>query len=144
MQSKQTRSDPSRCIARPNSSSVSTLLWLFLHLKLFVFFSTSRQDYWWNWNGLCWTNTKDDSIHHVWSFPLSMCLRVGFWCQCTWFGSWGPNWFDRITNQEQLCGFWKHVSLSGFFPLWSSWSLLRCLQTHTSKLPDEKIGRLRE
>ena len=26
------------------------------------------------------------------------------------------NWFDRKINQEQLCGFWKHVSLSGFFP----------------------------
>ena len=26
----------------------------------------------------------------------------------------GPNWFDQITNQEQPCGFWKHVSLSGF------------------------------
>ena len=55
-----------------------------------------------------------------------------------------PNWFDRTTNQEQLCGFWKHVSLSGFFPLWSSWSLPRCLQTHTTKLPDEKNWRLRE
>ena len=29
----------------------------------------------------------------------------------------GPNWLYRTTNQEQLCGFWKHVSLSGFFPL---------------------------
>ena len=29
----------------------------------------------------------------------------------------GLNWFYRTTNQEQLCGFWKHVSLSGFFPL---------------------------
>ena len=26
--------------------------------------------------------------------------------------------FNSIkNNQEQLCGFWKHVSLSGFFPL---------------------------
>ena len=87
---------------------------------------------------------KDDSIHHVWSFPLSVCLRVGFWCQCIWFGFWGPNWFDRTTNQEQLCGFWKHVSLSGFFPWWSSWSLLRCPQTQATKLLDAKIGRLRE
>ena len=63
------------------------------------------------------TNTKDDSIHHVWNFPLLVCLRVGFWCQCIWFGFWGRNWFYRTTNQEQLCGFWKHVSLSGFFPL---------------------------
>ena len=52
----------------------------------FAFFSTSLQDNWWNWNGWCWTNTNDDSIHHVWNFPLSVCLRVGFWCQCIWFG----------------------------------------------------------
>ena len=39
MQSKQARSDPSRCIARPNSSSALILLWLFLHLHLLVFFS---------------------------------------------------------------------------------------------------------
>ena len=52
-----------RCIARPNSSSASILLLLFLHLNLFALFSTSLQDYWWNWNGWWWTNTKDDSIH---------------------------------------------------------------------------------
>ena len=23
---------------------------------------------------------------------------------------------NNLSNQEQLCGFWKHVSLSGFFP----------------------------
>ena len=34
MQSRQVRSDPSRCIARPNSSSAMILLWLFLHLHL--------------------------------------------------------------------------------------------------------------
>ena len=43
-------------------------------------------------------------------FPL-VSLQLGIWCQCNWFGFWGPNWFDRRTNQEQLCGFWKHVSL---------------------------------
>ena len=42
---------------------------------------------------------------------LSKCLRVGSWCQCIRFGSWGPTWFCQTTNQEQLCGFWKHVSL---------------------------------
>ena len=67
----------------------------------------------------CWTNTKDDSIHHVWNFPLSVCLRVGSWCQCIWFRFWGPKWFYRTTNQEQLCGFWKHVSLSGASSLYN-------------------------
>ena len=106
-----------------------------------LFDTTSRQLVELKWLML---NTKDDSIHHVWNFPLSVCLRVGSWCQCIWCGSWGPNWFYRIINQEQLCGFWKHVSLPGFFPLQLSWSLLRCLQTHTTKLPDEKNWRLRE
>ena len=59
---------------------------------------------------LMFNKHKDDSIHHVWNFPWSVCLRVGCWCQCIWFGFWCPNWFDRITNQEQLCGFWNHVS----------------------------------
>ena len=30
---------------------------------------------------------------------------------------WSPNWFDRTTNHEQLCGFWKHVSIVGLLPL---------------------------
>ena len=64
------------------------LLWLFLHLHLLVFFSTSLQNTLQNWNGRCWTNTKDDSTHHVWHFPWSVCLRVGFWCQRIWFGFW--------------------------------------------------------
>ena len=55
-------------------------------------------------------------IHHVCGFPLSVCLRIGVWCQYFKFGFLGPNWFDQITNQEQLCGFWKRVSLSGFHP----------------------------
>ena len=78
MQSRQARLDPLRCIARPNSSSASILLWLFLHLHLLAFFSTSLQDNWWNWNGWCWTNRKDGSTHHVWNFLWSTCLRVGF------------------------------------------------------------------
>ena len=144
MQSRQVRSDPLHGIARPNSSSASILLWLFLHLHLLVFFSTSLQNVLHSWSSWCWTNTKDDSIHHVWNFPLSVCLRVGFWCQCSWFGSWVPSWFYQTINQEQLCGFWKHVSLSGLFPFWSSRSLLHYLQRFTTKLPYEKNSRLRK
>ena len=40
-------------------------------------------------------------------------------------------------------GFRKRVSLYGFFPWWSSWSLLRCLHKCTTKLPHEKNSRLR-
>ena len=46
----------------------------------------------------------------------SVCLRVGFWCQRIWFGFWGPNWFSRITNQEQLCGFWETCLIVGLLP----------------------------
>ena len=68
-------------------------------------------------------SSRQEASLYVFEENETVCLRVGFWCQCIWFGFWGPNWFDRITNQEQLCGFWTHVSLSGFFPLQSSWSL---------------------
>ena len=54
-----------------------------------------------------------------------------------------PNWFYRTTNQEQLCGIWKHVSLSGFFLLWSSWSLFHFFKKRATKLPNVKIRRLR-
>ena len=36
------------------------------------------------------------------------------------------------------------MSHCDFFPWQSSWSLLRCFQTHTTQLLDAKIGRLRE
>ena len=72
MQSRQARWDPSPCIARPNSSSALILLSPFLHLSSCVLFDI-LQDNWWNWNGWCWTNTKDDSIHQVWNF-LCKCV----------------------------------------------------------------------
>ena len=78
--------------------------WLFLHMHLLVFFSTSLQDWYWTELADVEQTQKDDSIHHVWNFPSSTCLRVDSWCQCISFGSWGPNWLDRTTNQEQLCG----------------------------------------
>ena len=40
--------------------------------------------------GWYWTSTTNDSTHHVWNFPWSACLRVGFWCRCIWFGFWDP------------------------------------------------------
>ena len=79
-------------------------------------FSKSLQDNWWNWNGWSWTNTKDDSIHHVRNFPLSVCLRVGFRCQCIWFGSWCPNWFCQTTNEKQLCGFLETCLMARLLP----------------------------
>ena len=70
--------------------------------------------------------TSEQSVELNWL--VFVCVL--FWCQCIWFWFWSPSWFDQITNQEQLCGFWKHVSLPGFFRLCSSWSVLRCLQTY--------------
>ena len=44
----------------------------------------------------------------------------------------------------QLNESWKDVSLKDFCLKWSFWSLLHCLQTHTTKLLDARTGRLRE
>ena len=88
------------------------------------------------------TNEGAGPTHHVWSFHRSTCLRVGFWCQHIWFGSWTPNWFFRITYQEQLCGFLTRVSSLDFCPQWSIWSLLHCLQRSTTETHLEKILRL--
>ena len=44
-------------------------------------------------------------------FPFVSCLRVVFWCQCIKFQIWWSKLNLSKKNQEQLCGFWKHVSL---------------------------------
>ena len=51
MQWKLAHQEFFRCIERPISSLVLTLMWLFLHLIHFVFFSTSLQNTLLNWNG---------------------------------------------------------------------------------------------
>ena len=61
-----------------------------------------------------------------------------FGYQQIWFGSLVVSWFCGTTNQAQLCGFWTRVSLSGFFPLWSFWWQLRCLQKCTAETRLEK------
>ena len=73
------------------------------------------------------------------------------------FVSMSANWFlvfdlhlgvqiDSIKKpiKSNSVGSGKHVSFSDFSPLWSAWSLLRCPQTHITRLPDAKTGRLRE
>ena len=52
---------------------------------------------------------------------MSMCLS---WILCVQINS--------IKQPVKRNGFWKHVSLSDFFLLYSSWSLCRCFQTHTT------------
>ena len=57
------------------------------------------------------TNEEDGPTHHVQSSFWLTCLRIGF-CRHIWFGSWGQNWFSRMTIQEQVCwGFHPCVNL---------------------------------
>ena len=67
-----------------------------------------------SWNGWCKTDKEDCSTHRVWNSLLSIRLQVGVWCRHTWFEFWDPDYFCQTTNQEQLCGFWTHVSLLDF------------------------------
>ena len=79
---------------------------------------------------------------------ISLCQHV---CELVF----GVNIFDldlgvqidsvKTTNQEQLCrvtGNMSHGRASSFYDHLGS--LLRCLKTHTTKLPDEKNVRLRK
>ena len=63
------------------------------------------------------------------------------WCQCTVSESWGPSSFGQILNQEQLCGFWTHVSLLDFGIWWSFQSRLRYPQRCTASHQIEKTSR---
>ena len=124
MQQRQARQDSFRCIARPNSSSASILLWLFLHLHLLAFFSTSsRQLVELKWLML---NKLQKMIPFI-TCEISLCQYVcelGFWCQCIWFGFWGPNWLCQTTHPAALSKFNTRVSSSDFSPWWSFWSQL--------------------
>ena len=131
-------------VSKPGSSSFLTLPYLFLLLLLPVSFSTLPGGCWQSWNCWCWTNGEDGSTHHVWNWLLSVCLRVGTWCQRIGFGCFGPDWFCQMTIQAQLCGFGKHVSLSDFCLWWSSWSPLHDLQKCKAWRQNDKISRLRK
>ena len=88
---------------------------------------------WCNWNGQCWTNTKDGSTHDVWNFLWSAHV-----CELVF----GFNIFDldlgvhidsvKQPNLTRHCVFLTSVSSSNFFRLRSSWLLLRCLQKCTT------------
>ena len=87
------------------------------------------------------TNEEDGSTHHTGNFLWLACQPVDFWCKQIWFGSLGPSWFCRTTNQAQLCAFWRRVSLL-YFVLWqSSWSQLHYLQKWTTETRLEKNVR---
>ena len=143
MQWKIARQEPFRCIARPNSSSALVLLSLFLHLHLLVFFFdiTSGQLVELKWLML---NKHKRCFHpsRV-KFPLVSMSASRFSVSMYLIWIFGSK-LILSNNQEQLCRFWKHVSLSDSFLWWSSSSLLRCPQTLTTKLLDAKTGRLRE
>ena len=84
------------------------LLWLVLLLNLVVVFLTLFQSKLQNWNGWLWTTTTDDSIRHVWNFLWLGYRQVGFWYRCTWFGFWGPSWFNRIKRNSVGPGNMSH------------------------------------
>ena len=93
-----------------------------------------------------WTDGEEDSIHHMWYFPWSICLwSVFLWCQCILFGSWGQNWFYQTTNQEQLSvgsGNMSHCWTSAFhYHLDHCFVVFKHIQT---KLPSEKNWRLKK
>ena len=90
------------------------------------------------WNGYKNTDTEGDSIHFSRNFLWSECQRVGFWCQHIWFGFWVPNWFCQTTSQEQLCGFWTHVSSADLVLQLSFRSRLRCRQRCKTEIHLEK------
>ena len=44
--------------------------------------------------------------------PLGQCVcELVFGVDVFDLDFWGPDYFDRTTNQEQLCEFWRRVSL---------------------------------
>ena len=68
------------------------------------------------------------STHHVWSFTFVSLSASWFLVSTYLIWILGPGWFCQITNQAQICGFLKRVSLLDFCPWWSSWSPLHYLQ----------------
>ena len=39
----------------------------------------------------------------TWSFPWSVCQRVGFWCQCIWFGFLCVCESCEVANELRVC-----------------------------------------
>ena len=64
----------------------------------------------------CWTNEEDDSTHHGWSDLQSTCQRVGFWCQCIWFGFRGPSWSYQTTKSNATLWVLDACLIVGLLP----------------------------
>ena len=52
----------------------------------------------------------------MWNCPLSICLRIGVWCQHVWFESSDQNWFCQLTVKCNSVGSGKmsHCWTSAF------------------------------
>ena len=78
---------------------------------------------------------------------ISRCQYVCelvFGVKCIWFGFLDPKLIlSNNQSRATLCVL-ETCLMVGLLPLWSSWSLLRCLQRYTTKLPDKKNARLRK
>ena len=116
------------------SSLVPILLWLVLHLNRVEIVSPLYQS---TLVELKWLILNK---HNKW-FPLITCgnflwlgcQQVDFWCRSTDWIFWVQ--VDSIEQPiKRNSWVWKRVSLWGLLPLMIIWSLLRCPQTHTTKL----------
>ena len=72
-------------------------------------------------------------------FPFVSMSASWFWVSFFfWFASRFPNLSCHTANQEQLCGFWTHVSSLDFVLWLSFWSRLHCPQKCTTETHLEK------
>ena len=109
-----------------------------------MFFSTSLQDNWWNSNGWCWTNTKDDSILHVWNFLCLECQQVGSWCLSMYliFGDNIDSVEQPIKSNSAGSGNMSHSTTSSLDAhIDHCFVVIKDVQ---QKLPYEKKSRLRK
>ena len=135
--------EPLHGFSIPNFSLGSIWQQLFLHHSSCVLFDIA-------WEQLGGLKRLMLNRHRRWfhssrvKFPLFRMYAC--WVLVSTHMIWilGPSWFCRTTNQAQLFGFWKHVSLLDFCLWWPSWSQLGCLQRCTTYLPYDKNSRLRK
>ena len=71
----------------------------------------------------------------MWNSPLSVCLRVGFWYQCIWFGSWGPTLI--LSNNQSRATLWvlETCLIVGLLPFYDH--LEHCFVVFIASLREE-------
>ena len=131
MQSRQARSDPLHC----TSTQIRHRLWFCCDTFFTCIFLCSFRHRFKTIHGTEMANVEQtQKMVPLIACEISLCQYV---CELVF----GVNVFDldfgvqidsiKRPIKSNSVGFWKHVSLLGFFPLSSFWSLLRCLQRWT-------------